>query len=393
MEPLPIQNQNVVVLFWALIFLIGYCYFLYPFFLFLIARIKPYPVRKSPYQPFISVIIAVCDEEDVIEAKIKNLLSLDYPADKLEIMIGSDGSTDKTNEIVREFKEGRIRLYENTARQGKVAMLSRMIPDAKGEVFLFTDARQILDRSAARELVENFADEKIGCVSGELMFAKAQEATGKGVNLYWNYEKFIRSQESRIHSMLGATGAIYAIRRELYVSPPENTVLDDMYIPLKIIERGYRAIFDGQAKAYDAVAANPQEEHRRKARTLYGNYQIFGLFPGMFIPFKSPIALQFFSHKFLRVTVPFLLIAVFILNALLVQDLLYGVLFKLQIVFYGMAVIGALARNKKYGILRAVSLLCYIPYVFCLLNFSALSGFFRFLAGKQNVAWQKARKK
>ena len=140
------------------------------------------------------------------------------------------------------------------------------------------------------------------------MFSDPDNPTAKGINLYWNYEKFLRFEESKIHSMLGATGAIYAIRRALYSPVPRQVVLDDMYIPLRIIQQGYRAVIDGAAKAYDEVASSPKEEHRRKARTLFGNYQIFGLFPGLFNPFQSPVAIQLFSHKFLRVIVPFLMI-------------------------------------------------------------------------------------
>ena len=167
--------------------------------------------------------------------------------------------------------------------------------------------------------------------------------------------------------------------------------MDDMFVPFKIIQKGYRAVLDTSAKAYDEVADSPREEHRRKARTLFGNYQIFWMFRGMFNPFKSPVAVQLFSHKFLRVMVPFFMIAVFFINWGLIGHGLYEVLFVLQAVFYIMALMGALARHQKYGILKLVSKLCYVPYVFCLLNFSALAGFFRFVGSKQEITWEKAR--
>ncbi|MFC1510678.1 glycosyltransferase, partial [Candidatus Omnitrophota bacterium] len=211
------------------------------------------------------------------------------------------------------------------------------------------------------------------------------------VSFYWRYEKFMRSAESRLHSMLGATGAIYAIRRELFHPIPNDVILDDMYVPLKIVEDGYRAIFDGAAKAYDEVAKSPVEEHRRKTRTLFGNYQIFGLFAPLFNPIKSPIAIQLFSHKLLRVIVPFFLILLFILNCSLLGQNLYQIILLLQVTFYVMALVGGLARNKKCGMLMPLLKVCYVFYVFCLLNFSALSGFIRFLLGSQRVTWNKAR--
>jgi len=199
--------------------------------------------------------------------------------------------------------------------------------------------------------------------------------------------------------MLGATGAIYAIRRELFVNVPENVVLDDMFVPLRIIQKGYRAIFDSCARAYDKAADSPKEEHRRKTRTLFGNYQIFWIFRGMFNPFTSPVAIQLFSHKFLRVMIPFVMIALFFLNGILARrgvgpyaPPLYEIMFALQIAFYVLAVMGALARHQKYGILKIIAKICYIPYVFCLLNFSALIGFFRFASSTQDVIWEKARR-
>ncbi len=380
-------------IFWILLFLIIYCYFGYPLILSGMAQWRAKPVRKSAFEPTVSIVLSLHNEEDVIEGKIKNFLALDYPPDRIEILIGSDGSTDQTNDIVKRFMNSRIHLFERDQRMGKSITINDLVQKAKNEIIVFTDARQIFAKDAVRQLVNNFADSTIGCVSGELIFFKKEGGTAQGINLYWKYEKLIRKNESQIHSMLGATGAIYAIRRELFTQVPERVVLDDMYIPLKVIQRAYRAIFDEEAKAYDQVADSPREEHRRKARTLYGNYQIFFLFSGMFIPLKSPIAIQLFSHKFLRVVIPFFLIVIFFINWALKDEPIFAKFFFLQIFFYLMAMLGALARNQKYGILRLVSKVCFVPYVFCLLNFSALIGFLRFLGAKQEITWEKARGK
>lgn len=383
----------MILAFWLLISLTLYCYFGYPLLLWLMAQLRSNPVQKGSYEPRISVVLSVWNEEDVIKEKLRNLLSLDYPKEKMEILIGSDGSTDKTTRVIRGFNDPRIHLIDRPRRQGKMATINELVQAAKNEAIVFCDARQTFAPSAIRELVSNLADSHVGCVSGELIFKEKKEggATAKGVSLYWNYEKFIRKHESRLHSMLGATGAIYAIRRELFVPIPPRIVLDDMFVPLQIIRKGYRAVLDESAKAYDQAADSPREEHRRKTRTLFGNYQIFGLFPDLFNPLCSPIAIQLFSHKLLRVLIPLFLILLFILDLLLIGEPLYQIMFYLQIAFYGMAVMGALSRYQKRGIFNLISKICYMPYVFCLLNFSALAGTLRFFCSKQEVTWEKAR--
>lgn len=385
----------MIFLLWFLLSLVIYCYFGYPLLLWLTARLRPNPVHKSAAEPSpsISMILSVWNEGDVIEKKLQNLLSLDYPKEKIEILIGSDGSTDQTTRIIRGFNDPRIHLIERQERRGKMATLNELVQMAKNEIIAFCDARQTFAPDALRELVANFTDARVGCVSGELVFMeKGREGgTAKGLGLYWNYEKFIRKYESRLHSMLGATGAIYAIRRELFVPIPTQIVLDDMYVPLRIIRKGYRAILDESARAYDHAADSPREEHRRKTRTLFGNYQIFGLFSDLFNPTQSPIAIQFFSHKLLRVLIPFFLIALFILNIFLTAGTFYRTLFYSQIAFYAAAILGALARHQRHGSFNLVSKVCYIPYVFCLLNFSAIIGTLRFLGAKQEATWEKAR--
>ena len=380
-------------LFWTLLGLIIYCYFGYPLLLTIWAAIFPKPVKKGNAWPLVSVVVAVWNEADVIEDKIKNFLALDYPRAKLEILIGSDGSSDSTNSIVQNFTDSRVRFFEYGTRRGKMAVLNDLAVQAHGEIILFTDARQNLAEDALHQLVGNFNDAAVGCVSGELVLSQKSEGTAQGINMYWTYEKFLRKHESRLHSMLGATGAIYAIRKNLYEKIPSHFVLDDMYVPFKIIEKGYRAIFDETAQAFDQVANSPKEEYRRKVRTLYGNFQIFAAFGNLFNPLSSPMAIQLFSHKFLRVMVPLLMIALFVINFALMNERLYFNLFILQIIFYAMAMMGSLARNQKHGILKTISRVCYVPYVFCLLNFSALMGLVKFLLAKQDVTWKKARDK
>jgi cellulose synthase/poly-beta-1,6-N-acetylglucosamine synthase-like glycosyltransferase len=382
----------MIFTFWLFIGLIAYCYFGYPILLVVVSSLSSRPVFKKDITPKISIVISVWNEQDVIRRKISNLLALEYPSDHMEILIGSDGSDDGTNDIIRSFNDKRIRFLECKDRRGKMAILNELVSMASHEIIVFNDARQELPEDAIAKLVSNFADPNIGCVSGELVFRKKDGATAQGINLYWEYEKFMRNHEARIHSMLGATGAMYAIRKGLYRQVPHHVVLDDMYIPFRVIEQGYRAIFEPEAKAYDNAAEDSKEEYRRKTRTLFGNFQIFQIFGRMFNPFKSPIAIQLFSHKFLRILAPFLMIGLIGINLTLIEQELYAITMAIQVSFYLMAMIGLLTNGSTNGISRKILKLCYIPYVFCLLNFSVLAGCWRFINSKQDITWEKARK-
>ena len=382
----------MILTFWILLGLILYCYFGYPLCLLVVSKFFAKPVKKEMIQPSISILMSVWNEEDVIRKKITNLLALDYPSEKIEIIIGSDGSDDHTNEIVRSFTDQRIQFIERKDRRGKMLMINELVRLANHEIIVFNDARQELPEDALTHLVSNFADPQVGCVSGELVFQNVDGTTAKGINLYWEYEKMMRNHEARIHSMLGATGAMYAIRRELFKEIPSNVILDDMYVPFRMIERGYRAVFEPMAKAYDKPAYDSQEEYRRKTRTLFGNFQIFQIFGHLFNPFTSPIAWPLFSHKFLRVLAPILMIGLISINLFLLTQPFYKLIFSLQIIFYIMAIIGLFSKNSTNTFISKVSKLCYIPYIFCLLNFSVLVGFWRFLYSNQSITWEKARK-
>jgi len=371
----------------------------------------------------VSVIVSVYNEGDVIERKIENCLGMDYPKEKLEILIGSDGSTDGTNEILSKkmllkkmgtvpnyckphvgdsphfqhspcfqhagesshfCSEGGLRIIVNDVRQGKPYTINRLVKEAKGEILFFTDARQEIERDALRKLVRNFEDENIGCVSGELVYSESATITGRGIGAYWRYEKYLREMESDIHSMIGATGAIYALRKKLFEPIPEDTILDDLYTPFVVVSKGYRAIFNREAKVYDMVGETPRDEHRRKIRTLSGNYQIFFKMPHMLNPFKSRLALQIISHKLLRVLIPFFMAAFFLSNITLLKTPCYSMIFIAQVIFYSIAFVEALFR-------RRIKRVFGIPYLFCLMNFSAFVSFWAFLFNRSNVKWEKAR--
>ncbi len=380
-------------LFWLSLSLLIYTYIGYPVLIFFLGRVVPRYVDKGEIEPAVSVIISAWNEEAVIARRIKNLLSIvDYPADKIEILVGSDGSDDGTVAALRAFTDPRLRVFAFETRRGKMAVLNDLVPHAAGEILIFADCRQTFAINAVRKLVANFHDPEVGCVSGELLFNQKGSGTSKGVNLYWDYEKFIRQHESLFHSMAGATGAIYALRRELFSPIPADLVLDDMYVPLRAVLAGYRTVFERRAHAFDEVADNPGEESRRKARTLYGNYQIFWRMPELFVPWVSPVAFQLFSHKFLRVAAPFFLAAIFVSNLVLAAASgFFLMMFLTQILFYTLACLGSLCHGAKHGPLKILKNLGFVPYAFCLLNFSALWGFMRFVGRRQRVTWQKAK--
>ncbi len=390
-----IRDTNIMeLIFWLSLVVLAYTYFGYPFLLWMGSKLFSKPVRKEQISPSVTFVVVAYNEEGYIGKKIDNILSLDYPKDKLEIIIGSDGSTDRTNEILdtksprQQVTKSHVkyRVIISKERRGKVSLLNEIVPQAKGEIIVFSDARQMFDVSALRELVSNFADEKVGCVSGELVFDDEEKSgVAGGVGFYWRYEKWMRKLESNIHSMVGATGAIYAIRKGLFTPPPPNTILDDVFIPLKVVQRRFRAIFDPQAKAFDKVASTSREEFTRKVRTLAGNFQLFVLCRELFNPFKSPVAFQFFSHKFLRAVAFLFLMSLFISNLFLMDKFPYSITMVAQVIFYTTAIIGWMLEKASVK-----SRLCSIPYVFCVLNFAALKGFLNFLAGKYSVKWEKA---
>jgi len=366
-------------IFWLSFLMLSYVYLGYPAILYLISIFFKKRIKRKDFYPDVSIIISVYNEEKNIEEKIKNLLDLDYPEEKLEILIGSDGSTDGTNQIISKYLNGRVKFYLKEKREGKPDVLNVLCSIAKGDILVFTDARQRLDRESLKELLKDFSDERIGSVSAELFFE--ENKTNKGTDLYWKYEKFIRNSESKIGSMLGATGAMYAVRRELFSELPKDLILDDVYIPLKIVQKGYRAIFESRAKIYDRLAKDAKEEFIRKTRTLCGNFQIFVYLKGLFNPFKNPIWWQLFSHKFLRLLAPFFLVILFISNLFILKNYFYKIFLIFQILFYKFAFFGLVFKNRNA--------LFNIPYMFCVMNSAAVVGLYKFLTRRQDVLWEK----
>jgi cellulose synthase/poly-beta-1,6-N-acetylglucosamine synthase-like glycosyltransferase len=308
------------------------------------------PVRKQYQELSVSLVIAMHNEIKNVRAKIQNCFELDYPADKLQVIVSLDAPTDGTDTLLTDYADQGVDIVYCPVRRGKAEALNSGLAIARGEIVMFADAEQRLEKSAVRELVANFADESVGAVSGALILldAYANEASD-GVGLYWRYEKKLRAMESDIHSVPGATGAIYAIRRKLFVPLSPGTILDDVVVPMKIVLGGKRAIFDPAARAYGAVTQSPDREYEKKTRTLTGNYQLFVEMPELLVPWHNPIFVQLVSHKLGRLIVPYCLAALFISNLFLLGGL-YRTVICLQVVWYIMAGVGWWVTHR--GVIR-----------------------------------------
>ncbi|HXO33720.1 MAG TPA: glycosyltransferase family 2 protein [Candidatus Acidoferrales bacterium] len=371
-------------IFWGATLLIAYTYLGYAGWLWVRAQLSPWPVRRAPEEPGVSVVMVVRNEEQVLESKLRNLLDLDYPAESCQIVVVSDGSTDRTEAILRQHLHNpRMHVVINQVSRGKASGLNDAFKWVQGEIVVFTDARQKIESGALRILLENFADPEVGCVSGELMLGDPGAGeTRQGMGLYWRIEKYIRELEAASGSVVGATGALYAVRRGLLTGLPEGTILDDVYIPLQVVRQGRRVVFESRARAWDSPDLGGGLEFARKVRTLSGNYQLVQLMPWV-LSGQNPVLLRFVSHKLLRLVVPFALAAMLI-SSLWLRAPLYRMALVLQLAFYGLALL-ALARLLKAGILgRAAN----VAATFVLLNTAAVIAFANFVVGRK-AAWSR----
>lgn len=339
------------LVFWAALVVACYTYLGYPLLIAAWARLRPRRPRSAQITPTVSIIIAAHNEEARIAAKLESCFALDYPQERLEVIVASDGSTDNTDRIVEHLRafHTNLRLVKLDRQRGKAAALNAAVAAAQGELVIFTDARQALRPDAARALVAGFADETVGAVSGELVFVDERSRPQMGgIGFYWRYEKWLRKQEAVVHSLCGATGALYAIRRELIGVLPEGLILDDVMIPMRAVLAGYRTIFASNAVAYDYIAENPEAEFARKVRTLCGNYQLLAFEPRLLDPRANPIFVQFFSHKVMRLIAPFSLIALLAANLFLLSGF-YLCCFALQMAWYALAVVGHVTLTRVKG--------------------------------------------
>lgn len=373
------------VLFWSASAVLIYTYGLYYGVLRILGMLhgeKRPAVRGGRYEPTVSIVIAAHNEEGRVRSRLKNLLAQHYRHERLEMLFASDGSSDGTVAAAAEFQGDGVRVIPFEQRRGKAAVLNDLVALARGEIVVFADARQHFAPDAVANLVRRFAEPAVGAVSGELILRTRQSAPGEAVGSYWRYEKAVRKSESRVDSVVGATGAIYAIRRALYQPIPPDTILDDVLIPMRIVRQGYRVVFEPGAKAFDYIGQG-DEEFIRKVRTIAGNFQLFLREPWLLSPKSNRLWFQTVSHKGLRLLTPLCLCAMAV-SAVAMGD---GPLLLVQVVFYAWAAAGFLLRRMRVPVP-----FFGVPYVVCLLSWATVVAFARCLNGGQAVAWEKASK-
>ena len=350
-----------------------YTYAGYPVLLALLRRAHPLRPRRDPtWTPTVTVCVAAYNVQESLQAKLASLAALDYPADKLDILVYSDGSTDRTDAIVSAWsvRDPRLQLISGHTRQGKPTALNCMAEQARGEVLLLTDARQPVEPGALRAMLTLLADPLVGCVTGNL---RLEGPAGSGV--YWRYENWIRRCEARFRSVVGMTGPLSAIRRADLSPLPRNLILDDVWIPMRLRLQGRRILFCEEALAFDR-AFDDEREFARKVRTLAGNYQLFALMPALLIPFVNPSWFETWSHKIMRLVCPWALLGLLLACALGLASPVLAILLAGQMLFYACALAGS--RMGRVGT---------VARTFVVLNVAAVVGLWRFLAGAQKVTW------
>jgi glycosyltransferase involved in cell wall biosynthesis len=372
--------RTTAAIFWLSTALIVYVYVGYPIVLAALSSLVRTLPRKQRHEPTVSLLIAAHNEADVIAEKVRNSLALIYPAEKIEIVVASDGSTDGTAEIASQAGGTRVHVYDYREHRGKLGVLNATVPGRTGEVIVFSDASSMLDPEAVQRLVENFSDPRVGAVSGVYRVRRMDEAElGRQEDFYWKYETFLKSREARFGTALGAHGSLYAVRRCLYPYPETGTINDDYVIPMRILQRGYRVDYDERAIAYEE--AREMGGFGRRVRIMAGNFQqLREIVPLMWPP--RPLALFFFvSHKAGRVLVPPAMVTLAVTTLILAGSSLYQVALALQLAFYGTAAVGTLWK------IRFVPL--RLPFYFCMINAAALVAAYRLIFRPRRLAWHR----
>ncbi|WP_222564842.1 glycosyltransferase family 2 protein [Novilysobacter antarcticus] len=305
------------VVFWGCAALVAFTYAGYPVWVRVWATLRPKPVARADVTPTVTAILCVHDGEARVGAKLHNLLAMAYPAALLDVVVACDGCTDNSAEACRTVGSPRVRVLEFDQRRGKAACLNDAVSVATGDILLMVDVRQRIEEEALGALVACLADPAVGAVGGELRFEHPDTGFAASVDAYWRYEKAIRQAESRSGSVVGVSGALYAVRRELFRPIPEGTVLDDVLVPMQVVRAHRRVVFEPGARAWDHASASAGDERVRKVRTLAGNLQLVQLAPWLVNPLQNPIWFRFLCHKLLRLVAPWAMVLMLLAACLL----------------------------------------------------------------------------
>ncbi|MFD2873383.1 glycosyltransferase family 2 protein [Mucilaginibacter ximonensis] len=388
----------MIVAFWISLFIIFYAFIGYGLLLFVLIKIKRLISGKpvlppAENLPTCTLIVAAYNEEAFMEQKIQNTLELNYPAGRLKFIFVTDGSTDGTAAIVAKYPQ--IKHLHSDARMGKMAAVHRAKDAVDTDIIVFTDANTFLNADAMINICRHYADPKVGAVAGEKRVAvtETSDATA-GEGFYWKYESKLKAWDSELYSVVGAAGELFSVRTQLYQPVPSNSIIDDFMISMRIAEKGYKIVYEPEAYASESASEDVKEELKRKVRIAAGGLQSIIWLKSLLLPFKLPVlSFQYISHRVLRWTVvPFLMIAVFILNIWIVlkvdDSFIYQLILLGQVIFYGTSFLGwiLMARQIKVKIF-------FIPYYFTMMNYAVIRGIFRYLSGNQSAIWEKAKRK
>lgn len=386
------------IVFWICVGTILYTYAGYPLLLALFARLKKPAAPHPASLPSITLLIAAHNERPVIAEKIENSLALDYPRDRLQILVAVDGSDDGTLEVVREYGSQGVETSYSPQRRGKTAALNRALGLARGEIVVFSDANNFYDVEALRVLAAPFADPSVGAVTGAKQIDRSNEALGESEGFYWRYESFIKKQETRLGCCTGVAGEILGVRRDLIEPPPDHIINDDFYMAMRIIRRGYRVVYCPEARSTEYCSASAQEEVARRARIVAGRYQAIALTPKILAPRQPLVVWQVVSHKFLRPLVPLAMAGALLASVFAVwepasdgglgwlelstpfNDMLLGA----ELAFYGLALVGNMTRRSG-----RIGKVLYLPAFLLNSNAAAVIGLWRFLTRRQTTLWKR----
>lgn len=392
----------LIVLFWILLFIVVYTFVGYAVVLWLLVKLKSlfFPGRKlkydASYEPQVCLFVTAFNERDYIKQKVENSFSLNYPKQKIQYVWVTDGSDDGTPDILRSYPG--LEVYHQPERRGKMHAMNRGMKFVKAPIVIFSDSNTVLNKSAVREIVKRFSNEKVGCVAGEkrIIEHQAESAAGAGEGLYWRFESCIKKNDSELNSAVGAVGELFAVRTELFEDVETDTLLDDFIISLRIAQKGYKIAYAPEAYAQETASLNVKEELKRKIRIAAGGVQTIVRLKELFNIFKyGVLTWQYFSHKVLRWTLtPIALFALFFVNlGILLQTNnwnplnFYTLFFYFQSLCYLVALLGWYYANKKTR-----SKFLFVPYYFVMINYAAVRGMFRYLKGRQSVNWEKSKR-
>jgi cellulose synthase/poly-beta-1,6-N-acetylglucosamine synthase-like glycosyltransferase len=374
--------------FWISAALLAYVYIGYPLLVFTFSKLFPKPVKHGSIEPRVTVLITAFNEEAAISDKIINTLNLDYPADKLEILVASDGSTDGTEEIVRSFAPRGVKLFRQDGRVGKTATQNKAVEIAESEIILFSDATTSYREDLFTYLLPPFADEAVGCVAGRLVYIDDQSTSvGKGVQSYWSYETFLKMAESRACSLIGASGCLYAIRKSAY-EPMYPEACSDFLICTTVYRKGLRSVFAPDAVCFERTNNRADDELRMRVRVIAQTFTDLWRNRDMLNPLKSGFyGIELISHKLMRYAVPFILTTLLAANVALVgSSVFYTATFMVQTAFYSLAVGGWLVERTG----KRVTVVA-VPFYFVLANLASAVAFYQFLRGETYTRWEPIR--